>query len=399
MQENNIQNIENHNISVVKFSNDEQSSQSQPRAEKSLNNQQEQENSMFLIQNHEVVEKFSEQEIEIIQFADNREIIFGNNQAEGENEFQKQKKEQIIVQNIVVPEQYNNLYQNDRNIAIIQEPIQQNYAQDQYINQQPIIITHQQAMIPNQQQNTPIQPTDKYQSYQNQQIENEEYDKKKKKKIDQKNSDQHYKNNVVIVPVNQNDAADNAIVNLGSNLSVYCCLGLLNRSDNCCQWICDLLVFCLSFPIIMLKKLIILIWDGCLEVLCSKWCPNCHESCKTCCGLSFFNCVRCYNSLKRNSNTICTQLCCCVNCTVFSKEVLQCWDSCSQFCLQICSAFGGCLLVCCEFILNNLGDCFYQICTFCCDFLGNSCEIICQVSEVVCNNLAEILGFCLLCCK
>ncbi|CAD8128585.1 unnamed protein product [Paramecium sonneborni] len=303
MQDNNIESIENQNISVVKFSNDDQSSQGQPRIEKSVNNQQEHENSMFLIehrddynmeqQNHEVVRKLSEQEIEIIQFADHKDMFFGNNQAEGENEFKEQKKEKIIIQNIGVPEYNHNSHQYDnqyhRNIAIIQEPIQQNYAQNQYINQQPIIMTHQQAMIPNQQQNTPIQLTDQYQREQNQEIGNEKKNKKKKK-LDQENSDLYYQNNVVVVPVNQNEAADNTIVNLGSNISAYCCLGLLNRSDNCCQWICDLLVYCLSCPIIMLKKLIILIWDGCLEGLCSNLCPNCHKSCNTCCGLSSFNC-------------------------------------------------------------------------------------------------------------
>ncbi|CAD8193677.1 unnamed protein product [Paramecium pentaurelia] len=409
MQEENFDNIDKQNVSVVKFYSEEQSQQGDQRIYKFQVNQQDHENSMFFIehkddfnikQQHNEAPQHQEEEIEIIQFAENRDMFFDNNQEEVDNNIPQQIGEQIIVKNISAFQCQNNTDLNDRNIPILQEPQYQNQIQQLQIHYSPVPNQYNIAMIPTQQINTPIQPTDQYENKQDQTRKEEKKQNKQKKKLQKKadeNSDKEQQNNVVIVPINQNEAPQNAIINLGSNLSAYCCLGILNRSDSCCQWICDLTVYCLTLPLFLLKKFLVCIWDGCLETCCQYWCPSCNESCQTGCSLLSFNCVRCYNSLKKNSNIICTQICCCINCSAVSQYILASWDSCSHFCFSMCSSFCGILLVCCEFILNNLSDCVTQICTFCCDCLQNSCEQICQFLDPICDSFCKLLGICCKC--
>ncbi|CAK93359.1 unnamed protein product (macronuclear) [Paramecium tetraurelia] len=403
MEEENFDNIDKHNISVVKFSGDEQSQQGEQKIDKSQVDQQENENSLFFIdhqddfniqqQNNEVPQN-QEEEIEIIQFAENRDMFFDNNKVEVDKNNHDQKGQQIIELNIPA-QQFQ-----DRHIPRVQEPQYTNPVQQLQINYSPVPDQQNLVMIPTQSFNTPIQPSDQYDNKQDQAREDGNIKIKQKKKLqkqEEENSDKHYQNNVVVVPINQNDAQQDVLVNLGSNLSTYCCLGLLNRSDSCCQWVCDLTVYCLTLPLTLFKKLIVCIWDGCLEMCCQNLCPDWSDSCKMSCGLLSFNCSRCYNSLKRNSNVICTQICCCINCSVFSQQIMAYWDSCSSFCFQMCSAFCGLLLVCCEFILNNFSDCLTQICTFCCDCLSNSCQQISQFLGPICDAFCELIGICCKC--
>ncbi|KAM3137186.1 hypothetical protein pb186bvf_010732 [Paramecium bursaria] len=214
----------------------------------------------------------------------------------------------------------------------------------------------------------------------------------------------------------ENSTAVMIAANLAGNVGQLCCFGLFSESDSCCNWMCDGLIYCITWPYRLIAFLFSQLWNCCLEGFCNNTCPDCADDCFHACTLCHSNLERGYRNCKGFINGTCVALCgfcnfnichcmnrfchckpdCtkCSSCESFYHYFLDTtcsyiWDFLSNCCIK----FADLLQQCCDKFFTFLGDCCddcLNLISRCFDGLGDCCGTVSECCTKVCSVVTEI---------